>query len=234
MKKIFKKYNLELEDHEMVKFQKFLEIFKEKNSQVNLSAIRDDDGIIEKHFVDSIMLNIFMDFEPSIEWASIKVADLGTGGGFPLLPLAIVNPHVDFTWIDSVWKKLKAIDEFAEQLELSNVDTLNGRAEDIWQNLDYREQFDYVVSRATAFMPTLLEFTLPLLKVWGLFIAYKLSDKEELLSSKKALHRLWAKIHKVKNYKIGDQDRTFVIFEKIQTTHKRYPRTTGIPLQKPL
>ena len=122
-----------------------------------------------------------MDFEPSVEWATVKVADLWTGGGFPLLPLAIVNSHIEFTWIDSVGKKLKAIDEFAEQLELSNVDTLNGRAEDLGQNLDYREQFDYVVSRATAFMPTLLEFTIPLLKVWGLFIAYKLNDKEEML-----------------------------------------------------
>jgi 16S rRNA (guanine527-N7)-methyltransferase len=83
-------------------------------------------------------------------------------------------------------------------------------------------------------MPTLLEFTIPLLKVWGLFIAYKLNDKDEMLSSKKALHRLGAKIHKVKNYKLWDQERTFVIFEKLQTTHKRYPRTTGIPLQKPL
>lgn len=234
MKELFKKYKLELEDHEIAKFEKFLEIFKEKNAQVNLSAIRDNEGIIEKHFIDSIMLNIFMDFEPVVEGWTVKVADLWTGWGFPLLPLAIINPDVDFTGIDSVGKKLKAVDDFAEQLELSNVDTINGRAEDIGQDLEHREQFDYVVSRATAFLPVLLEFTIPLLKVWGLFIAYKLNDKEELISSKKALHRLWAKIHKVKNYSIWEQERTFMIFEKIQVTHKRYPRTTWLPIQRPL
>jgi 16S rRNA (guanine527-N7)-methyltransferase len=234
MQNIFNKYNLELESWEIQKFEKFLEIFKEKNSQINLSAIRDDQGIIEKHFIDSILLNAFVDFEPSLEWSKVKVADLWTGGWFPLLPLAIVNPNVSFTWIDSVWKKLKAIDEFANTLWLHNVETINSRAEDLGQNLDHREQYDYVVSRAMAFMPVLLEFTIPLLKVWGLFIAYKLWDKEELKSAKKALSRLWAKILKVKNYKIWDQERTFVIIEKISSTHKKYPRKNGIPLQNPI
>lgn len=234
MQEVFKKYNLELDAAEIETFEKFLKIFKEKNSQINLSAIREDDAIIEKHFVDSIMINIFIDFEATIEWSKVKVADLGTGWGFPLLPLAIVNPDVSFTWIDSVGKKLKAIDEFTKELELHNVETINGRAEDLGQDLNHREQYDYVVSRATAFMPTLLEFTIPLLKVGGLFIAYKLWDKDELKSAKKALHKLWAKIHKVKNYKLWDQERTFVIIEKISATHKKYPRTTGIPLQAPL
>lgn len=234
MQDLFKKYNLELEDHEMKKFEKFLEIFKEKNSQVNLSAIRDDEGIIEKHFIDSILLNVFLDFEPIFEGQKVKVADLWTGGGFPLLPLSIINPEVEFTGIDSVGKKLKAIDEFAEQLELKNVKTINGRAEDLGQNLEYREQYDYAVSRAMAFLPTLLEFTIPLLKVGGLFIAYKLNDKEELKSAKKALSRLGAKILKVKNYTIWDQERTFIIIEKVSPTHKKYPRANGVPLANPI
>ncbi|MBF0913763.1 class I SAM-dependent methyltransferase, partial [Candidatus Gracilibacteria bacterium] len=132
MEEFFKKYKIELEKEELEKFEKFLEIFKQKNSQINLSAIRDDNGIIEKHFVDSVMLNIFLDF---LEIENPKVADLGTGGGFPLIPLAIVNPEVNFVGIDSVGKKLKAIDEFVEELELKNVKTLNGRAEEIGQNL---------------------------------------------------------------------------------------------------
>lgn len=234
MQELFKKYNLELEDHEIKKFEKFLEIFKEKNAQINLSAIRDDDGIIEKHFIDSIMLNIFLDFEPVFEGQKVKVADLGTGWGFPLLPLGIINPEVEFTGIDSVGKKLKAIDEFAQELGLTNIKTVNGRAEDLWQNIEYREQYDYIVSRAMAFLPTLLEFCIPLLKVWGIFVAYKLNDKEELKSAKKALSRLGAKIMKVKNYTIWDQERTFIIIEKVSPTHKKYPRTNGIPLQKPI
>ena len=224
---LLKKYKIELEENEIQKFAKFLEIFKEKNAQVNLSAIRDDEWIIEKHFIDSIMLNIFVD----LEW---KVADVWTGWGFPLIPLAIINPNVQFTWIDSVWKKLKAIDDFSEQLELSNVSTLNGRAEEIWHNDDYRWQFDFVTSRATAYLPTLLEYVIPLLKIWGLFIAYKLEDKEELQSAKKAFARLGCKILKVKNYSICEQPRTFLIIEKIAATHKKYPRAIWEPLKNPI
>ena len=227
MKELFEKYKLELEDNEILKFEKFLKIFIEKNSQINLSAIRDADWIIEKHFIDSIMLNVFVE----LEW---KVADMWTGWRFPLIPLAIINTEVKFTWIDSVWKKLKAIDEFVEQLGLNNVTTLNGRAEEIWQNLDYREQFDYVTSRATAYFPTLLEYVIPLLKVGWIFAAYKLDDKEELKSAKKALHKLWAKILKVKNYSLWWQDRTIVLIEKIARTNIKYPRKIWVPLASPL
>ncbi len=240
IQELFTKYKIELEEHEIQKFQEFLNIFQEKNSQINLSAIRDEAGIIEKHFVDSVMLNVFLDFTetlPSPEKkgeTKTKVADLGTGGGFPLIPLAIVNPEVDFTGIDSVGKKLKAIDEFTEKLGLKNVKTLNGRAEEIGQNIEYREQFDFVTSRATAYLPTLLEYVVPLLKVGGIFCAYKLEDKEELKKSKKALSKLGAKILKVKNYRLADQNRTIIFIEKITKTHTKYPRKVGIPLQKPL
>jgi 16S rRNA (guanine527-N7)-methyltransferase len=204
-----------------------LEIFKAKNSQINLSAIRDDKWIIEKHFIDSIILNVFLE----LDW---KVADIWTGWGFPLIPLAIVNPNVEFTWIDSVWKKLKAIDDFVKELDLKNIKTLNWRVEEIWQNLEYRESFDFVVSRATAFLPTLLEYAIPLLKVWWIFVAYKLDDKEELKSSKKALEKLWSKILIVKNYKLASQDRTLVFIEKLKKTNIKYPRKTWIPLIKSL
>ena len=231
MEEFFKKYKIELEKEELEKFEKFLEIFKQKNSQINLSAIRDDNWIIEKHFVDAVMLNIFLDF---LEIENPKVADLWTGWGFPLIPLAIVNPEVNFVWIDSVGKKLKAIDEFVEELELKNVKTLNWRAEEIGQNLDYRESFDFVVSRATAYLPTLLEYAIPLLKVGWIFCAYKLEDKEELKSAKKALTRLGTKILKVKNYRLADQDRTIIFFEKLEKTHTKYPRKNWIPLQNPI
>lgn len=227
MQKLLDKYQLELSNEELLKFEKFLSIFMETNSQINLSAIRDADGIIEKHFIDSLMLAIFMD----IEW---KVADMGTGGWFPGIPLAITHPEADFTLIDSVGKKLKCVDNFATQLELDNVDTLNGRAEEIGKNIEYREQFDLVVSRATAYFPTLLEYVIPLLKVGWVFAAYKLNDKEELKSAKKALSRLWAKIMKVKNYTLADQNRTIVFIEKISKTHLKYPRKVGIPLKEPI
>lgn len=214
MQELFKTYNIYLSDSELEKFDFFLEIFKEKNSQINLSAIRDDKWIIEKHFIDSIMLNIFLE----LKW---KVADLWTWWGFPLIPLAIVNPNVNFTWIDSVWKKLKAVDDFVKQLELKNVTTVNWRAEKLWQNLDYREKFDFVVSRATAYFPTLLEYSIPLLKVWWIFISYKLDNKEELKEWKKVLSNLWCKILKVKNYIINNQYRTLVFVKKLEKTNMK-------------
>lgn len=227
MQELFKQYDLELSPEELEKFEKFLEIFMETNSQINLSAIRDEAGIIEKHFIDSLMLAIFWDIEG-------KVADMGTGGGFPGIPLAITHPDTEFTLIDSVAKKLKCVQNFADTLELGNVLTLSGRAEEIGHNIEYRESYDLIVSRATAYFPTLLEYTLPLLKVWGVLAAYKLTDKEEFTSIKKALARLGGKIYKIKNYKIGDQDRSIVFIEKITPTHKKYPRKVGIPLKEPI
>lgn len=240
MQKLLNKYSIELSPEELQKFEKFLEIFMETNSQINLSAIRDAEGIIEKHFIDSLMLAVFYDLTPTLSWeereqlAKIKIADMGTGGWFPGIPLAITHPGADFTLIDSVGKKLRCIDNFVSELDLKNVTTLNGRAEEIGKNLDYREQYDLVVSRATAYFPTLLEYVIPLLKIWGIFAAYKLNDKDELKSAKKALSRLWAKILKVKNYRLADQDRTIVFIEKITKTHLKYPRKVGIPLKEPI
>lgn len=246
LKEAFASYELEPTDTELGKFEQFLELFKETNSQINLSAIRDDAGIIEKHFIDSCMLAAFAELNsPSIplewggsesKWAggAIRVADLGTGGGFPGIPLAITHPDVEFTLIDSVAKKLRCVDDFSEKLWLKNVKTLAGRAEEIGQNKEYRESFDFVVSRATAYFPTLLEYVIPLLKVGGVFAAYKLDDKDELKSARKALVRLGAKIEVVKNYRLGEQKRTIVFIVKIRNTDKKYPRKVGVPLKAPI
>ena len=234
--KFFSEYKIELEDSEIEKFEKFLEIFIEKNSQINLSAIRQPEDIIKKHFIDSVFLNTFIDFEESTiddSW-KIKIADMWTGGGFPLIPLAIINPDIEFTGIDSVWKKLKAVEDFSSTLWLDNIKTITWRAEEIWHNLTHREQYDFVVSRATAFFPVLLEYVIPLLKVGWIFCAYKLDDKEELKSIKKALWKLHCKIMKVKSYEIEWQKRVIVFIEKWQKTHEKYPRKTWIPMIKPL
>ena len=237
MQNLFKKYHIELEEKELKKFEKFLELFMDKNSKINLSAIREKNAIIEKHFIDSIMLNVFLELTSSNQKKAtnkVKVLDLWTGGGFPLIPLAIINPDVNFVGLDSVWKKLKAVEEFAEKLELKNISTLNWRAEEVWQNPKHREKYDYVVSRATAYLPTLLEYVIPLLKVGWIFVAYKLADKEELRAAKKAFSRLSSKIYKVKNYEIDWQKRTLIIIEKLHPTHKKFPRKVWIPLARPI
>jgi len=227
METFFWDAEIELDMEEMIKFEQFLALFMEKNSQINLSAIRSEDDIIEKHFIDSIYANVFVE----LHW---KVLDLWTGGGFPLIPLAITNPKVEFTGVDSVAKKMRAVDDFIKELWLTNVKTVIDRAEVLGQDPNYREQYDYVISRATAYLPTLLEYTIPLLKVWGTFIAYKLDDKEELKSAKKALSRLSATIEVVKNYNIQWQDRTLIFIKKEAPTQKKYPRHTGIPLKEPI
>lgn len=227
IKKLFLENKMELEENEIKKFEEFLKIFIEKNSKINLSAIRDEKWIINKHFIDSVFLNIFIE----LEW---KVADMGTGWGFPLIPLAITNPDCQFVWIDSVWKKLKAVESFASELWLKNIETINGRAEEIWKNEKYRETFDFAVSRATAFFPVLLEYVIPLLKVGWIFCAYKLEDKQELKSIKKALWKLHCKILKVKNYELEWQKRVIVFIEKWQKTHSKYPRKIWVPMIKPL
>ena len=227
MKQIFDQYHIELSEEETAKFEKFLEIFMQTNAQINLSAIREPDAIVEKHFVDSLMLAALYDIEG-------KVMDLWTWGWFPGIPLAIVTPEADFTLIDSVAKKLKCVEGFVDELELVNVDTLVWRAEEIGQDPEHRESFDLAVSRATAYFPTLLEYVLPLLKVGGVFAAYKLTDKDELTSTKKALKRLWGKIMKVKNYDLAGQERSIIFIEKIAPTHKKYPRKAWIPLKDPI
>lgn len=227
MKTLFWDAEIELDMEEMIKFEQFLALFMEKNSQINLSAIRSEDDIIEKHFIDSIYANVFVDFHG-------KVLDLGTGWGFPLIPLAITNSKTQFIGLDSVAKKMRAVDEFIEALHLDNAKTIIDRAEVLGQDPNHREQYDFVISRATAYLPTLLEYAIPLLKVWGTFIAYKLDDKEELKSAKKALSRLSATIEVVKNYTIQWQARTLIFIKKEAPTQKKYPRHTGTPLKEPI
>ncbi len=229
VKNIFSKYDIELEEKELEIFANFLQIFMEKNWKINLSSIREEKDIILKHFLDSVILNIFLEFEQKA-----TVLDLGTGWWFPLIPLSIINNKVEFIWIDSVWKKLKAVKEFVQKLWLKNVKTINARAEELGQNIIHRENYDYVVSRATAYFPVLLEYAIPLMKVGAIFCAYKLEDKEELKSIKKALTKLNAKILKVKNYEIQGQKRVIVFIEKLKTTNKKYPRKVWIPNSKPI
>lgn len=231
IKKIFDFYNLSLDKTTLEQFEKFLELFKEKNSQVNLSSLRDDESIIEKHFVDSLILTKYLE----LSW---KIADIWTWWGFPLLPLSIYlnwkDTNLDFYWIDSVAKKLKAIDEFALDLWLDNVTTIHSRFEELWLDKNYRDSFDFVVSRATAYFPTLLEYAIPLLKVGWIFVAYKMDNENEILEWWKALILLKSEIIYIKKYKLWWQIRSLVFVKKNEKTLKDYPRSSQIIARKPL
>lgn len=228
MNELFKSYGVEITPEQEKKFEDFLKIFMETNSQINLSAIRDEDWIIEKHFIDSIMLKNFC----SIEW---KVLDLGTGWGFPGIPLKIVDKNnTEFTLVDSIWKKVKVVNSFIEKLDLKNIKAIQARAEELGHDKEHRWKYNMVVSRATAYLPTLLEYTIPLLSVGWIFVSYKLDNDAEIKEATKALHVLDAEIIAIKKYEIWWQKRAFLFIQKIWETHKKYPRMIGEPLKNPI
>lgn len=228
MKNLFQSYQIELSEKQEKLFQDFLKIFIETNSQINLSAIRDEAGIIEKHFIDSVILRNFS----SIEW---KVLDLWTGGWFPGIPLKIMDEYnTEFTLVDSIWKKVKVVNDFIKKLDLKNIQAIQARAEELWQDPNHRWKYNLVVSRATAYLPTLLEYTIPLLSLWWIFVSYKLDNESEIQEAHKALDILNAEIVAIKKYTLAGQKRALVFIQKIWETHKKYPRMIGEPLKNPI
>lgn len=169
---IFKDYNIELNASQIEKFGKLLSLFMLKNSQVNLSAIRDDIWIVEKHFLDSIMLNEFVE----LKW---KVIDIWTGGWFPWIPLAITNPDVNFMLLDSTRKKIDAVNSFISWIWITNATWIWWRAEELSNNEPHKESYDFVVSRATAYLPQIMDWSYDFLKKgWKMFFYKMLSENE--------------------------------------------------------
>lgn len=202
------------------KLQKLAEVFCKKNLKLNLSAFKDLESIKSKNIEDSLLLNELVDF------GSFRVLDIGTGGGFPLLPLAIKNPNAFFVGVDSVSKKLDAIISIAEECELKNIETVHARVEELAHDNDYREQFDIVCSRAFAKLPINLELCLPFVKVGGKFVAMLGPSVDKHLEAYNDLTlELGAKILKSQMIKTESGDRLIVLFEKINNTPSQYPRS---------
>ena len=186
------------------KLDRLIDIFIEKNSQVNLSSIRDREGIQEKHIDDSLAVMQFIKFSPDE-----LILDLGTGGGFPGLPLAIENPQSRFILLDATKKKIEAINDFIKELDITNASTIWGRAEYL-----KHIEFDSIVARAVMFLPKLLELTKPMLKKRGRLLVYKLPNNDELMLGKKEGEKINMKMTNQYNYKIGDQVRVIWEFER--------------------
>ena len=203
IEEIFYKYNLHLKTSQVRIFEKFLDLFIKKNSQINLSAIRDKIWIIEKHFVDSIILNDFI----KLNW---KVLDIGTWWGFPGIPLAITNENVQFILLDSTRKKIDSVNDFSSELELHNYIWIWWRAEELSSNIEYKWQFDFVVSRATAYFPQIIELSYPYLNKFWKMILYKLFNEEEINEGEKILKKMWMKIIDIKKYNIWEQERILI------------------------
>ena len=211
-------------------YRKLTSYILEWNEKINVTAIRDPEEFYAKNIVDSLAVTELEEFK-----GAKRILDLGTGGGFPGLPLAIACPDKEFFLLDSVAKKLKVVAAAVSKFGLENVDVLNMRAEDLARWPAYRENFDLVVSRAVSNMTTLSEYCLPFVKENGYFIAYKTEDaREEIARAEKAISILGGKLERIVPDGIEGSGHVFAVAKKLKATAPKYPRKAGLPLKKPL
>ena len=221
-----------LNDIQKEQFDRYYELLVEWNRVMNLTGITDYDEVNLKHFTDSLTIVRINNMEN----VSILI-DIGTGAGFPGLPIKIAFPHIKVILLDSLNKRIKFLDKVIEELNLDNVFTLHGRAEDYAKKVEYREKFDTCVSRAVANLSTLSEYCLPFVKEGGNFISYKSAESDEEIShSEKAINLLGGKINRVEKFVLpgSDMRRALVKIDKVKSTPKKYPRKAGMPGKEPL
>ena len=225
-----KKIDLKLDEVTVDLLLEYGSLLLETNKHTNLTAIRDEKTMYEKHFLDSLLL------QNKIPNGVEKAMDIGTGAGFPGMVLAIANPNIKFTLMDSVSKKTKFLEMVVEKLNLPNVEVVNMRAEDYIKLEGERETYDLGLCRGVSKFNVILEYMIPFLKVEGLFLAQKMDYQEELEYSKNAFKTLSSEIVKVDEFKLPFCEDPRYIFEikKMEKTHEKYPRRAGIPLKRPL
>ena len=232
LKRKSEQLEVELSEKQLEQFKTYYEMLIEKNKVMNLTAITEKDEVIDKHFIDSISLKKAVDTTKPL-----KILDLGTGAGFPGIPLKIAYPNLTITLLDSLNKRIKFLQEVIEELGLQEIEGIHGRAEDFAKQQGYREQYDLCVSRAVANLATLSEYCLPYVKEGGCFISYKSGAvEEEVNQSKEAITELGGRIKEVIAFTLPktDIERTFVVIEKVKKTPKKYPRKAGLPSKEPL
>lgn len=221
---------ISLNETQIKQFLDYYELLVETNKVMNLTAITEFDEVIEKHFLDSLSLCRIYDLN-----REIRVLDLGTGAGFPGVPLKIAFPQIRLVLADSLNKRIKFLENVVGELSLQNVSCVHGRAEEMGRNKEYREQFDLCVSRAVANLSSLSEYCLPFVKMGGAFISYKSGEvDEEAAQAKRAIYLLGGEVKDIYKFDLFDQKRSFVVIEKERKTPKAYPRKAGTPTKEPL
>lgn len=231
IKKEFSKINCAISDRQAEQFLRYFELLTEWNAVMNLTAITEFEEVVEKHFVDSALL-----YEYIRENKPDSLIDIGTGAGFPGVPLKILFPELKVTLLDSLNKRIRFLNTVIQELELEEITAIHGRAEEYGIKEIYREQYDLCVSRAVARLVSLCEFCIPFVKKGGAFVAYKaMKSEEELSEAKPAVTVLGAKLSDVKEYTLGeDAKRTLLVIQKTKETPKKYPRQGGKPLKDPI
>ena len=225
-----------LSAEEIRSFQVYATMLKEKNKVMNLTAVDDDKGIAMKHFIDSLTLCPYIREEEKKSSKTLTFVDVGTGAGFPGLPVKISCPELSVTLMDSLEKRLKFLDEVITALGLKDCTTVHSRAEDAGRNKKFREKYDIVTARAVAKLSVLAEYCLPLVKVGGVFLAMKAHSEEEEAEGAKAIALLGGTIEKTDTFKLPgtDMERTIIVVRKIRPTPARFPRKAGTPSKTPI
>lgn len=225
---IFSKYGINLTELQLDQFENYFNFLIETNKVLNLTAITDEKEVVVKHFLDSVLP--FEEFD-----LNARIIDVGSGAGFPSLPLKILRPDLQITMIDSLNKRVSFLNNVVEKLKLKNIVANHSRAEDFAKH--YREKFDIATARAVAPLNTLVEYLLPFVKCGGKAIIYKSSKlQEELDYSTKAIELMGGKVEKILNFHIeeGEIDRSVLIISKIKTCPSKYPRDKNKPKLSPI
>lgn len=232
-KKVFleeaNKNNINVNEKEIEKLYKYMTGIIEWNDKVNVTAIVEERLFIVKHFIDSLLINHYLQGKEDI-------IDIGTGGGFPGIPLKILNEDKKFTLIDSVNKKLNVIRDLSEKIGLGNLEIIHTRAEDLASKKEYREKYDVATTRAVSNLSTILEYMLPFVKVGGIAVCMKGPNyKEELEEAKKAIEILGGKFEHIETFNLeGEMERNVLVIKKVKNTPNKFPRGQGKPLKEPI
>lgn len=230
IKKEIGSLGLTISDEQADQFLTYYEMLVEKNKVMNLTAITDFEDVVRKHFADSLSIAAHFDM------SSVKtMIDVGTGAGFPGLPIKIVYPQIETVLADSLQKRLKFLDEVIGELHLKEISTVHGRAEDLARKKEYREHFDLCASRAVARLSVLSEYCLPFVKQGGYFLSYKAGNcEQEIEEAKRAIRLLGGTIEHIDRFELDGMERCLIRIRKTGKTSPLYPRKAGTPSKKPL
>lgn len=226
MRNLFINYNVNITDEQFEKFEKYYDLLVFYNEKFNITNITEKREVFVKHFIDSIL---------GVDKICGKtLIDVGSGGGFPAIPIKIMKDDLTVTMIEATGKKCNFLNAVIKELNLKNICVINGRAEDLSKDVKYRENFDVCTARAVARLNTLCEYCMPFVKVGGTFVSYKANAQEELKEAESAIKILGGKIKDVYNYNLEDANRTLISIEKVYKTDKKYPRGNGKERKSPL
>ena len=226
IKELFNKYGIEINEMQIEQFDKYFKNLIETNKVLNLTAITEENDVLVKHFLDSVLpIKLFKE--------KSTIVDVGTGAGFPALPIKIIRPDLKITMVDSLNKRITFLNSVIKENDLKEIHAIHARAEDFAKN--NREKYDYAVARAVAQLNTLVEYLLPLIKVGGQAIIYKSSKiEEEVLNAKNAINILGGKIQKIHQFDLEGLERNILVIKKIKETPKKYPRDKNKPKLLPI